>query len=188
MSEGEYLPLVTFRRARPQDASLLASVSRRAFDNDVHYGAAGPGGPPGYDSATWQQRMMRHGEYYVIERDGEVIGGLIVFRKEPRCYELGRIFVDPDLQNQGIGSEAFQFLWKTYPLAKRWSLGTPQWNKRTRHFYSKVGFTEVGLDGHGGVLFERWIPARGTGPSGRDTSLNGTGPAGPGRVAGRSDV
>ena len=109
--------------------------------------------------------MMRYGEYYVMAREGEVIGGMIVFRKEPRCYELGRIFIDPQWQNQGIGSEAFQFLWKTYPLAKAWSLGTPQWNKRTRHFYGKVGFTEVGLDGHGGVLFERWISARGPGSS-----------------------
>jgi GNAT superfamily N-acetyltransferase len=157
--------VVTFRRARPQDARLLASVSKRAFDDDVHYGAPGPGGPTGYDSEAWQRRMMRYGEYYVMAREGEVIGGMIVFRKEPRCYELGRIFIDPQWQNQGIGSEAFQFLWKRYPLAKRWSLGTPQWNKRTRHFYGKVGFTEVGLDGHGGVLFERWISARGPGSS-----------------------
>jgi GNAT superfamily N-acetyltransferase len=157
--------MLSFRRARPQDAALLAIASKRAFDNDVHYGASGPGGPPGYDSEAWQRRMMRYGEYYTIECDGKVIGGVIVFRKEPRCYELGRIFVDPDWQNQGIGSEAFQFLWKTYPLAKRWSLGTPQWNKRTRHFYRKVGFTEIGLDGRGGVLFERRISARDAGLS-----------------------
>jgi len=76
--------VVTFRRARPQDARLLASVSKRAFDDDVHYGAPGPGGPPGYDSEAWQRRMMRYGEYYVMAREGEVIGGMIVFRKEPR--------------------------------------------------------------------------------------------------------
>jgi len=103
--------------------------------------------------------MMRLGDYYVIERFGEVIGGMIVFRKEPRCYEVGRIFLDPDSQNQGIGSEAFQFLWKAYPLARKWSLGTPSWNRRTRHFYKKVGFAEAGVDGHGGVLFVRWVPA-----------------------------
>jgi GNAT superfamily N-acetyltransferase len=166
--------MATFRRAQTQDAETLALVSKRAFDDDVHYGAPGPGGPPGYDSSAWQRRMMRLGDYYAIEESGRVIGGIIVFRKEPRCYEVGRIFVEPDCQNQGIGSEAFLFLWKTYPLAKRWSLGTPQWNKRTRHFYAKVGFTELGIDARGGVRFVRWVSARGVGgptpPAGREPS------------------
>jgi hypothetical protein len=38
---------------------------------------------------------------------------------------------------------------------KRWTLGTPAWNRRTRHFYKKVGFSEIGEDGHGGILLER---------------------------------
>jgi hypothetical protein len=39
--------------------------------------------------------------------------------------------------------------------AKKWTLGTPAWNRRTRHFYKKVGFVEVGKDGHDGILFEK---------------------------------
>jgi GNAT superfamily N-acetyltransferase len=168
--------MAVYRRARAQDAEALAGISKRAFDHDIHYGAPGPGGPPGYDSDAWQRRMMRIGDYYVIEQSGELIGGMIIFRKEPRCYEVGRIFVDPAFQNQGIGGEAFEFLWKTYPLAKRWSLGTPKWNRRTRHFYSKVGFVEVGEDGHGGVLFVRWTPATVEGQPGRDTPSRGRRP------------
>ena len=149
-----------FRKARAGDAEALARASERAFHSDIHCGAPGIGGPPGYDSPAWQARIMRIGEYYTILREGEVVGGIIVFRKAARAYELGRIFVDPDHQNQGIGTEAFAFLWKTYPLAKQWNLGTPAWNVRTRHFYKKVGFVETGEDGEGGVLFERRIAAR----------------------------
>jgi GNAT superfamily N-acetyltransferase len=99
--------------------------------------------------------MMRAGQYYRITLDGQIVGGFIIFPKEPRCYELGRIFVDPDVQNQGIGTQAFEYIWRTYPLAKKWTLETPEWNVRTRHVYAKVGFVEVGSDGHGGILFER---------------------------------
>ena len=95
-----------------------------------------------------------------ILADNKLIGGIIVFRKATREYELGRIFIAPAYQNQGIGTQAFDYLWETYPLAKRWTLGTPKWNRRTRHFYSKVGFAEIGEDAHGGVLFERRITAR----------------------------
>jgi RimJ/RimL family protein N-acetyltransferase len=149
-----------FARARPGDAEPLAQVSKRAFDEDVHYGAPGLGGPPGYDSAAWQAKMMRLGEYFKIIVGEQTVGGMIVFRKRVREHELGRIFIDPDYQNRGFGTLAFQFLWREYPLAKRWTLGTPAWNLRTRHFYHKVGFSELGEDGHGGILFERQTACR----------------------------
>lgn len=144
-------------KARPGDAPTLARVSERAFQHDVHYGAPGPGGPPGYDSDLWQKRMIKMGDYFCIRLAGQIVGGVIVFCRKPREYELGRIFVEPDCQNQGIGTEAFEFLWQEYPLAKRWTLDTPAWNLRTRHFYKRLGFVEIGQDRRGLVLFERVI-------------------------------
>ena len=102
---------------------------------------------------------MRQGDYYKILADKQIIGGIIVFEKGIRDYELGWIFLTPEYQNQGIGVKAFDFLWKTYYLGKRWTLGTPAWNLRNQHFYKKVGFNEIGEDGHGGILFERKITA-----------------------------
>jgi GNAT superfamily N-acetyltransferase len=148
---------IQFRKAKASDGEALAQASERAFHSDIHCGAPGIGGPPGYNSAAWQKKIMRISDYYAILADGRLVGGIIVFRKATREYELGRIFVDPDVQNQGIGTQAFTFLGETYPLAKRWTLGTPAWNRRTRYFYKKVGFVEIGEDGHDGILFERQI-------------------------------
>ena len=125
----------TFERARPADAARLAEASKLALDYDVHYGAPGPGGPPGYDSAAWQSRAIRSGEYYKILAGDRIIGGIIVLRKGVRAYEVGPIFIEPEFQDQGIGTEAFEFLWSVYPLARRWILGTPSWNERTQHFF-----------------------------------------------------
>jgi RimJ/RimL family protein N-acetyltransferase len=158
---------LVFEKARSRDAVALAEASRDAFHSDVHCGAppGPPCGPPGYKSPKWQSKMMRIADYYKIVIDDaqancpRVIGGIIVMRQGTRAYELARIFVDPEFQNRGIGTRAIEFLWKKYPLAKRWTLGTPAWNFRTRHFYKKVGFVEVGMDNHGGVLFERRIVA-----------------------------
>ena len=147
--------MIRFEKAIPQDAKELAMVSWRAFDHDVHYGAPGPGGPPGYRSDRWQSRMMRAGKYYKIVDDLRIIGGIIVFDQEGGHFELGRIFLDPEFQNQGIGTRAFEFLWREFPGAKRWTLGTPEWNLRTRHFYAKVGFAEVGREEPDGIRFER---------------------------------
>jgi len=96
--------VIRFKRAKTGDAKALARVSWRAFDNDINYGAPGKGGPPGYKSERWQSRMTRIGKYYKILDDYKTIGGFIVFDKGNGHYELGRIFIDPDYQNQGIGA------------------------------------------------------------------------------------
>jgi GNAT superfamily N-acetyltransferase len=84
--------------------------------------------------------MMRMGSYYKILVDNRIVGGFIVFPGRIREYYLGRIFIQPDSQNQGIGTRAMDFMFGEFPLAKSWTVDTPAWNQRTRHFYEKLGF------------------------------------------------
>ena len=105
---------------------------------------------------------MRAGRYYKILVDRQIVGGLIVFPRAIREYELGRIFIHADFQNQGIGTQAMDFMFGEFPLAKTWTLGTPAWNRRTRHFYEKVGFEQVELRydrraGWDGVIYRRVV-------------------------------
>ena len=152
--------MLRFEKAKPVDAKTLALVSGRAFDNDVHYGAPGTGGPPGYKSDMWQIRMMARGHYYKIILDegfASIIGGFIIFQNAYGDCELGRIFIDPEYQNQGFGTQAMAFMDRTFPEARRWTLGTPLWNLRTQHFYEKVGFVKIGMEGRDGVRYEKRI-------------------------------
>jgi GNAT superfamily N-acetyltransferase len=128
------------------DAERLAEISKRAFDSDVEAGASGPGGPPGYDSPEAYARLMRYLESYLILLEDSVVGAMMVGSRgeEHRVFE--RIFVDPEHQNRGIGTRAFELLWELYPGVKLWTLGTPEWNVRTEHFYEKLGFVQVGWD------------------------------------------
>ena len=151
--------MIRFEKAKAADAKELAMVSRRAFDDDVNYGAPGPGGPPGYKSDRWQGKMMKMGKYYKIVDELRIIGGFIAFDMGEGRYELGRIFIDPGGQNQGIGARAFDFIREEFPQVERWTLGTPEWNGRTRHFYAKMGFEEVGKEEPDGILFEKRMPA-----------------------------
>jgi RimJ/RimL family protein N-acetyltransferase len=153
-----------FEKAKPEDAKTLALVSGRAFDNDVHYGAPGKGGPPGYKSDMWQIRMMARSHYYKILLDDNcthLIGGFIVFQNAFGDCELGRIFIDPEYQNQGIGTQAMAFMDHAFPEARRWTLGTPLWNLRTQHFYEKVGYVKIGMEGSDGVRYEKRMANQG---------------------------
>jgi RimJ/RimL family protein N-acetyltransferase len=158
--------MLRFEKARPADARSLALVSGRAFDNDVNYGAPGPGGPPGYKSEMWQIRMMSRGHYYKIilaEAGDQIIGGFIIFQNAYGDCELGRIFIDAEYQNQRIGSQAMAFMETAFPEARRWTLGTPIWNLRTQHFYEKVGYVKIGTEGRDGVRYEKRMVTPGKG-------------------------
>ncbi len=135
---------VTIELASPHDAEHLAQVSKRAFDSDIFCGAKGPGGPPGYDSFAWQAQMMKRSTaYWKILVDGTIAGGAIIFDKGKGWLYLGRLFIDPAYQRQGVGLEAVRLIEERYPHATRWTLDTPSWNTRTRAFYARAGFRVV---------------------------------------------
>ncbi len=135
---------IRLERAEEGDAEELASISRRAYDSDTKVGGSGPGGPPGYDSPSSQRRFMGFMDYYKIILNNNIVGGIFSRGKKHRVLE--GIFVDPPHHNKGIASRAMELLWEMYPDAQLWTLGTPEWNVRTRHFYEKLGFVQVGWE------------------------------------------
>jgi replication factor A1 len=143
---------VALEHALKEDAVQLAKISKRAFHSDIHVGApittagdtSSGGGPIGYDSPEFQVRMMKICQYYKMTYDGQLVGGLITGRKRLGHYELERIFVDPDYHNRGIATNAFNQVIAMVSDAQIWTLGTPEWNVRTKHFYEKLGFMQIG--------------------------------------------
>ncbi|UCD45499.1 MAG: GNAT family N-acetyltransferase [Candidatus Bathyarchaeota archaeon] len=138
---------VSLESAGEEDAEALAEICKRAFETDVDVGAPGePGGPPGYDMAEAQLRLMNYLDYYKILLNDWIVGGVLVSSSGEQHRVLERIFVDPDLFRKGIGSRAMELAHALYPEAKLWTLGTPEWNVRTKAFYKKLGYVQVGWD------------------------------------------
>jgi len=135
---------VSIERAKDTDGETLADISKRAFDSDVEVGAQGPGGPKDYDSPEAQINFMRWTIYYKILLDGRIVGAIMVCGRSERHREICGLFVDPEYHNRGIATRAFELIWGEYPRVEVWTLGTPEWNVRTKHFYEKLGFVQVG--------------------------------------------
>ena len=103
---------ISFRKAKASEAEILAAISKRAFHNDVHYGAppGPPGGPPGYDSAAWQKRVMRFGDYTTLlasQREGGLVacgtGALRIDEIQPAGGR--RMSVDAWLRGTPVSTE-----------------------------------------------------------------------------------
>ncbi len=145
-------------KAGPDDAPALVEVQTRTFDDDARrFGGRPSGGPPGYDSLDWQLWAMRKAIYYKIVDGERIVGGLILFDMRRRHFNLGRIFIDPDYQDRGIGTRAILLAEQAHPHVNRWSLDTPDWATRNHHFYEKLGYVKVGEEAIAGEPFALWL-------------------------------
>ncbi|MBN2334385.1 GNAT family N-acetyltransferase [Candidatus Bathyarchaeota archaeon] len=147
---------VTLVEAVEDDAYMLADISKRAFESDAEISGGEPGGPPGYDKHKDQVRYMGYFDYYRIMLDDFTAGGVMVAFRGEGQRELVRMFVDPEHFRQGVGSRALELAMERYPDAKRWTLETPEWNTRTKAFYEKHGFTQVGWTSDSEGKSQRW--------------------------------
>ena len=87
---------------------------------------------------------MAQGRFYKVLEADRIVGGFVLFRLEGETVELGRAFIEPELQNRGIGGELLAFAEGVFPETRRLVLDTPDWNLRTRHFYEKAGYVKIG--------------------------------------------
>jgi ribosomal protein S18 acetylase RimI-like enzyme len=102
------------------------------------------GGPPGYDSPSWQREAIETGSYYRVVEADRIVGGFVLFVLEDGSVRIGRAFLEPECQNRGIGSELLRFAESAFPEIRRLVLDTPAWNLRTKHLYEKLGYSKTG--------------------------------------------
>ncbi len=61
--------------------------------------------------------------------------------KEGTCL-IGRLFVHPDFQNRGIGSQLVRTIEKSFPHADRFELFTGDKSEKNISLYTKLGYRE----------------------------------------------
>ncbi|WP_019636694.1 GNAT family N-acetyltransferase [Paenibacillus fonticola] len=148
--------MLKIEKAQNTDAQRLTEIQKASFDEEARqFNHNQPGGPPGYDSEDWQIDMMNHGHYFKIVLDDVIVGGAIIFIDGNQIHNLGRIYIDPQYQNQGIGTQAMQEIEQKFEGARKWWLDTPCWSLRNHHFYSKCGYTKVN-EADGQFIFEKY--------------------------------
>ncbi|MEL6186195.1 MAG: GNAT family N-acetyltransferase, partial [Myxococcota bacterium] len=138
-STGRSAEVIT--HARPEDASVLRDLAVESFADDLkRYG----GKPPGTEVLDHHVRKIACGHYYKIEAEGRIAGGLIVALRGPSAAEIELLFVAPRHHNRGLGGQALRSVEARYPEVTTWTLVTPEGDGRTRRFYERYGFRQVG--------------------------------------------
>ena len=70
-----------------------------------------------------------------------IVGSVRAFMNHGTCY-VGRLSVNPDLQNQGIGKKLLNAIERHFSGAKRFELFTGHRSERNIHLYEENGYRE----------------------------------------------
>jgi GNAT superfamily N-acetyltransferase len=137
-----------FTEISADDVDELTRVMTSAFDDDTHkHLGVERGGPEGYDDGSFFRNWLFERQEtvgYKILYDGRIIGGFILWIYDDGHNVLGTMFTDPEFQDRGVGTRAWQFIEKTYPDTRGWTLETPSWAKKNHRFYQdKCGFRKT---------------------------------------------
>ncbi len=111
----------------------MTPIMKRAFDEDtrLHLNET-TGGPDGYDDGSFLKKWFLHpnASAYAIFEDDTLIGGVNLWIREDGHNILGCIFLDPDHENRGCGTQVWKLIENKYPNTLVWRTETPIYSRR----------------------------------------------------------
>jgi GNAT superfamily N-acetyltransferase len=118
------------RRLELVDMEIAARVHRAAFDDALPWLSGLH--TPQEDRRFFEQRMFRTCDLWGAFRDSEMVG-MIAFRED----WIDQLYVLPDTQGRGVGTQLLQVAKDAFPRLQLWTF---QRNRRARDFYEARGF------------------------------------------------
>ncbi len=135
---------ITLRLAGEQDVRCLWEMQVRAFipllekyqDHSVN---------PACEQmeAVLSRIRQPYTDYYVIEEDGEPVGGVRVVRRDGGRCRISPLFVVPEKQRRGVAHAAMRRLEELYPDVN-WELNTILQETGNCRLYENLGFRKTG--------------------------------------------
>lgn len=125
-------------KAAVSDAEALLALQKLAYRseadiyNDFRI-------PPLVQTLKSMEEDFKNQLFLKALMDGRIIGSVRAYSKEGTCY-IGRLIVDPDFQNQGIGTRLMSEIEKIFNRCKRFELFTGDKSERNLYLYQKLGY------------------------------------------------
>lgn len=140
------LTMVSFEQiCNLHELEEIHQIKKRAFEQLYikYQDAQSPFNEP---FATLKEKYERPDNYYFkIKNKAEVVGYLrIVTNTAANEARISPIAIQPSDAGAGYGTQAMLLAEKTFPTIKKWHLSTIFQEEKLRHFYSKLGYEQIG--------------------------------------------
>lgn len=140
---------MTIVPATRADAAGVIDLIRRVF---LEYGWIWDAAAEVPDLLRWTPYEPPHGAFWVIRRDGLVVGSAGVDRREGATAELHRLYLDPGVRGRGLGDALVETIvgWSRRQGLTRLVLWSDTRFEHAHRLYVRQGFRRTG---------ERVLPA-----------------------------
>lgn len=139
--------MIELKKAGPQDCKSLHAMQVEAFMElleKYHDTATNPAAEP---LEKVKARMAQDAtDYYFIQADGRLAGGVRVQRLPENVCRVSTIFILPAFQGRGYAQTAMGALESLYPWAETWRLDTIGEEAKLCYLYEKLGYRRTGRE------------------------------------------
>ena len=87
------------------------------------------------------QKQFKHKIFLKVALDDEIVGSVRRYLKAETVH-IGRLAVEPDFQNQGIGTQLIRSIEAYFPSAERYELFTGSKSVNNLRLYNNLGYSE----------------------------------------------
>jgi GNAT superfamily N-acetyltransferase len=132
---------LNFRKARTQDAALLAQLNQQLIQDEGHANAAT------VSELTERMRQWLATSYAgIIFEDERGVIAYALYQDEPTQIYLRQFFVARDRRRAGLGRQAINILLtQIWPRSKRLTVSVLFHNQPAMAFWKAVGYTEYSM-------------------------------------------
>jgi tyrosine decarboxylase/aspartate 1-decarboxylase len=116
------------------DLQKLAYQSEAALNNDYTI-------PPLRQTLNEMKVDLENQVVLKASLGGEIVGSVRAYLKDGTCF-IGRLIVQPELQNRGIGTRLLDEIEAAFGQARRFELFTSDRSDRNLYLYQKLGYRE----------------------------------------------
>jgi GNAT superfamily N-acetyltransferase len=137
--------IISISAANVDDAENLTAIQKQAFERlyVLYQDEANPY-LRGSDEIVYhiENNTM---DIYKIVADGSLCGGISIRNDGNGEYYLHRIYVQPQLQSNGIAKKAIELCEMNYPTAKKWKVDFPIDQIANKKCYENSGYNDTGV-------------------------------------------
>ena len=132
---------IEIKQALPEDADLILQLQIQAYLSEAEiyndYSI-----PPLIQSLTEIKREFVEQVFLkAVEENGEIIGSVRAYLEKGSVY-VGRLIVQPELQNKGIGTKLMNAIEQHFKIANRYELFTGHKSAQNLYLYQILGYCE----------------------------------------------
>jgi len=142
--------MITITKASPQDASKLLKIQKQVFQKYTDKYGEFDRNPADMSLSRMKFNInYQFGQYYIIKKDDDIIGGLFAFEMDVvNTMKIAQFYILDWFQNQGIGTQTLNFIFDHNPQIKHCYVDTIYEEKHNLAFYRRNGFEIIDEEGY----------------------------------------